>query len=100
MQMLGNITTKLAAHEVRMDDLTSYVIVPGVATEVSLALVMKLPRRNVPWLPLKMTRTCSMAWRSMNNRITEHLRGDPQAYLTTSDDDSGADDATLAQLAN
>ena len=23
MQMLGNITTKLAAHEVRMDDLTS-----------------------------------------------------------------------------
>ena len=46
MKMLGNITTKLATHEVQMDDISSHVVNTGVVADAQPSPSCGTAKRN------------------------------------------------------
>ena len=96
--MLGNITTKLAAQEVRMHDLTSHVVVLGVAVDVQPGPSHYTAERGRLMIAVKVDQDLFHRMEEqVHHSITERLKGVPPAYLPTTDNDSGADDTAPVQ---
>ena len=53
MKMLSDITTKLAVHDIRMVDLTSHVVVLGVAADVQHGPSCGTAERGHPMIAVK-----------------------------------------------
>ena len=94
--MLGDITTKLAAHGIRMYDLTSHVVFLGVTADVQPGPSNDLQRHPMIAVEGNQDRFHRME-EQVRCRITEHLRGVMPVYLLTTDDDSEADGGAPAQ---
>ena len=53
MKMLGNITTKLATHEARMDNISSHMVVPVVVADVQPGPSRDTAKRGCPMVAIQ-----------------------------------------------
>ena len=98
MKMLGNITTKHAAHEVRMDDIASRMVVPGDMADAQPGPSHEATKEDHPRLTVPDDQDQFHGIEEqVCCRVSEHLRRSLPTYLPTTDDDSGAENEVPTQ---
>ena len=89
MKMMHNITTKLAAHYVRMDEITSHVIILGVVADVQPGPSRNTAKRDHPRIAVPDDQDMfHVMEKQVHCRVAEHLSKALPAYLPTTDEDT------------
>ena len=89
MKMLGSITTKLDAHDVRMDNIASHVVIPGAMADVQPGHSHDATKGDYHRVavPDYQDQFHGME-EQVHRRVVECLRGALPAYLPTTYDNS------------
>ena len=96
MKTLGNITTKLAVQEARMD--ISHVVIRGVVADVQPGPSHNSAERGRPMVAVQDDQDQFHGMEEqVCHRIIQRLRGAQPAYLPTIDDESEPGDQAPAQ---